>query len=121
MVQDLVPTSLQASIRQQATAKVRTRLLAGMAGSVVLASVLVFLAVREPEAGIVGDAVTTATGNTAASRPAAPAPAKAAPAPVAADVQQASACDQAKAQVLAAGTDEEFDRAERRMRLLCGE
>ena len=51
-----------------------------------------------------------------------PAPAKApAPAPVAADVQQASACEQAKEQVLAANTDEEFDRAERRMRLLCGE
>jgi len=57
----------------------------------------------------------------AAPAKAAPAPAKAAPAPVTADVQQASACDQAKAQVLAAATDEEFDRAERRMRLLCGE
>jgi outer membrane lipoprotein SlyB len=55
--------------------------------------------------------------------PAKAAPAKAAPppAPAAADVQQASACEQAKAQVLAANTDEEFDRAERRMRLLCGE
>lgn len=52
--------------------------------------------------------------------PAKAAPAKAAPAP-AADVQQASACEQAKAQLLAANTDEEFDRAERRMRLLCGE
>ncbi|MGB2819210.1 MAG: hypothetical protein WBA53_04410 [Burkholderiaceae bacterium] len=52
-----------------------------------------------------------------------PAPAKAAPAPAAApaDVQQAGACDQAKAQVLAAKTDEEFNVAERRMRLLCGE
>ena len=56
----------------------------------------------------------------APAAPAKAAPAKAAPAP-AADVQQASACDQAKAQVLAAATDEEFDRAERRMRLLCGE
>ncbi len=55
--------------------------------------------------------------------PAKAAPAKAAPppAPAAADVQQASACEQAKAQVLAANTDEEFERAERRMRLLCGE
>jgi len=53
--------------------------------------------------------------------PAKAAPAKAAPAPAAADVQQASACEQAKAQLLAANTDEEFDRAERRMRLLCGE
>jgi outer membrane lipoprotein SlyB len=52
---------------------------------------------------------------------AAPAKAAPAPAPAAADVQQASACEQAKAQVLAANTDEEFDRAERRMRLLCGE
>jgi outer membrane lipoprotein SlyB len=52
-----------------------------------------------------------------------PAPAKAAPAPAAvpADTQQASACEQAKAQVLAAKTDEEFNIAERRMRLLCGE
>jgi len=59
----------------------------------------------------------------AAAAPAKAAPAKAAPAPapVAADVQQASACEQAKEQVLAANTDEEFDRAERRMRLLCGE
>src|SRR5512139_117411 len=57
----------------------------------------------------------------AAPAKAAPPPAAPAPAPVAADVQQASACEQAKAQLLAANTDEEFDRAERRMRLLCGE
>jgi hypothetical protein len=52
-----------------------------------------------------------------------PAPAKAAPppAPPAADAQQATACEQAKEQVLAAATDEEFNLAERRMRLLCGE
>jgi hypothetical protein len=51
------------------------------------------------------------------------APAKAAPppAPVAADVTAATACEQAKEQVLAANTDEEFNIAERRMRLLCGE
>ena len=52
------------------------------------------------------------------------APAKAAPPPAAAepaDVQQATACEQAKQQVLAAKSDEEFDIAERRMRLLCGE
>lgn len=53
--------------------------------------------------------------------PAAPAKAAPAPAPVAADVQQATACEQAKEQVLAANTDEEFNIAERRMRLLCGE
>ncbi len=46
---------------------------------------------------------------------------KAAPAPAPADVQQATACEQAKDQVLAAATDEEFNVAERRMRLLCGE
>ena len=50
-----------------------------------------------------------------------PAPAKKAAPPPAADAQQASACEQAKQQVLAAKTDEEFDIAERRMRLLCGE
>lgn len=48
------------------------------------------------------------------------APAKA-PAPAPADVQQATACEQAKDQVLAASTDDEFNVAERRMRLLCGE
>jgi hypothetical protein len=37
------------------------------------------------------------------------------------DVQAATACEQAKAQVLAAKTDDEFNVAERRMRLLCGE
>jgi hypothetical protein len=40
---------------------------------------------------------------------------------VQADVEAASACDQAKQQVLAAETDEAFSLAERRMRLLCGE
>jgi len=52
---------------------------------------------------------------------AAPATRAAPPPPVAADTQQANACEQAKAQVLAAATDEEFSVAERRMRLLCGE
>jgi len=55
------------------------------------------------------------------AQPAAPAKAAPPPAPAAADVQQASACEQAKEQVLAAKTDEEFSVAERRMRLLCGE
>jgi outer membrane lipoprotein SlyB len=45
------------------------------------------------------------------------APGAAAPANVAAE---ANACDQAKEQLLNAATDAEFDRAERRMRLLCG-
>ena len=49
----------------------------------------------------------------------APAPAAAAPAPAA--VKAATACDQAKTQVLNAETDEAFNLAERRMRLLCGE
>lgn len=53
--------------------------------------------------------------------PAKAAPAKAAPPPPAAEVQQATACEQAKAQVLAANSDEDFNVAERRMRLLCGE
>lgn len=52
-----------------------------------------------------------------ASATAAPRPA----APNAADAKQAGACEQAKQQVLAAATDEEFSIAERRMRLLCGE
>jgi hypothetical protein len=54
----------------------------------------------------------------------APAPAATpapAPAPEAADVQAATACEQAKQQVLDATTDEAFSLAERRMRLLCGE
>jgi outer membrane lipoprotein SlyB len=53
-----------------------------------------------------------------AAAPAAPAPA---PAPEPADVQAATACEQAKQQVLEADTDEAFNLAERRMRLLCGE
>jgi outer membrane lipoprotein SlyB len=61
----------------------------------------------------------------AAPRPQ-PAPAAAAPAPrpqavPAADQRAANACEQAKQQVLAAETDEAFDIAERRMRLLCGD
>jgi outer membrane lipoprotein SlyB len=58
-----------------------------------------------------------------APRPAAPA-ATPAPAPVVAgpaDIEAATACDQAKQQVLDATTDEAFSLAERRMRLLCGE
>jgi outer membrane lipoprotein SlyB len=60
--------------------------------------------------------------------PAAPAPAaapasEAAPAPAVdpADQRAANACDQVKLQVLEATTDEQFNVAERRMRLLCGE
>ena len=58
-----------------------------------------------------------------APRPAAPAPAPApaAAAPAPAAVKAATACDQAKTQVLNAETDEAFNLAERRMRLLCGE
>jgi malate synthase len=41
--------------------------------------------------------------------------------PAPANIKQATACEQAKEQVLAAGTDDEFTVAERRMRLLCGE
>jgi outer membrane lipoprotein SlyB len=77
----------------------------------------------------IGDCVAVEQGQFANIRlvpdsrcaPSQPAPAKKAAPPPAADVQQANACEQAKAQVLAARTDEEFDIAERRMRLLCGE
>jgi outer membrane lipoprotein SlyB len=53
-------------------------------------------------------------------RPAQPA-AQPAPAarPTAAEQRQADSCIQAKEQLLAAETDETFDRAERRVRLLC--
>jgi len=37
------------------------------------------------------------------------------------DVGTAAACEQAKQQLIEANTDAEFDRAERRMRLLCGD
>ncbi len=54
---------------------------------------------------------------------AAPAPAPAAAAPPKASpaaIREANACVQAKEQLLKAETDEAFDRAERRVRLLCG-
>jgi outer membrane lipoprotein SlyB len=55
----------------------------------------------------------------APARPATPTPT---PAPVPqAEAEAASACDQAKQQVLQADTDEALSLAERRMRLLCGE
>jgi outer membrane lipoprotein SlyB len=59
--------------------------------------------------------------NPPAPRPAAPAPAPAPAAVEPAAQQAATACEQAKTQVLAAETDEAFNLAERRMRLLCGE
>ncbi len=77
----------------------------------------------------VGDCVSIEQGQFANIRlvpdarcapPPRPAPAPA-PAPVAADVEAATACDQAKQQVLDAATDDAFALAERRMRLLCGE
>lgn len=55
------------------------------------------------------------------AQPATAAKAAPPPPPPESDMQQAGACEQAKQQVLAAATDEEFDLAERRMRLLCGE
>jgi outer membrane lipoprotein SlyB len=63
-----------------------------------------------------------ATPRPAAAPAAAPAPAPA-PAPVVdpADQQAANACEQVKLQVVQAVTDEEFNLAERRMRLVCGE
>ena len=62
-------------------------------------------AVQEADTGLVDD------GRCA---PGAAAPAQAA-------VQEADTCVAAKNQLLAAQTDEEFDRAERRVRLLCGD
>ncbi|MCC6378766.1 MAG: hypothetical protein IT519_08125 [Burkholderiales bacterium] len=59
------------------------------------------------------------------SRCAPPARAAAAPAPAPAAspaaIRQSDACIQAKEQLLKAETDDAFDRAERRVRLLCGE
>lgn len=57
---------------------------------------------------LVDDARCAARANAPAAKP----PASAA--------REANACDQAKDQLLAANTDDEFDRAERRVRLLCG-
>jgi outer membrane lipoprotein SlyB len=70
--------------------------------------------------------VSDARCATPPARAAAPAPAPAAtpapaPAPDPADVQAATACEQAKQQLLDATTDDAFNLAERRMRLLCGE
>ncbi len=59
-----------------------------------------------------------------APAPAAPAPAPAAPAPVAPTqeaLQVANACVQAKDQLLRAETEQAFDLAERRVRLLCAD
>lgn len=64
----------------------------------------------------VGDCVSIQRGQFANIRLAADARCETA----AADLAEASACDSAKQQVLDANSDEEFDRAERRMRLLCG-
>jgi outer membrane lipoprotein SlyB len=74
----------------------------------------------------VGDCVAVEQGQFAnirlvADSRCAPAAAARAASPASADTQQAGACEQAKQQVLAAATDEEFSIAERRMRLLCGE
>ncbi len=57
----------------------------------------------------------------ARTAPATPPPTPAPAGPTRADVDAANACLQAKEQLLAAETDDAFDRAERRVRLLCGE
>jgi outer membrane lipoprotein SlyB len=59
--------------------------------------------------------------NPSPARPPATAPAPAPARSTQADVGQANACVQAKEQLLAAETDDTFDRAERRVRLLCGD
>ncbi|MCX7890760.1 MAG: hypothetical protein N2544_00135 [Burkholderiales bacterium] len=86
------------------------------------------------EAGLrVGDCVAVERGafnnlrlvDDSRCAPARAAPAAKAPAPAPkatpADVRVADACIQAKEQLLAAETDEAFDRAERRVRLLCAD
>jgi len=66
------------------------------------------------------EAAAARPATTTAAAPAARAPAPA-PAPAPEDVAAANACEQAKQQLLDAQTDADFDRAERRMRLLCGD
>jgi outer membrane lipoprotein SlyB len=75
------------------------------------------------QAGLrVGDCVSIERGqfNNIRLAPDERCPAGAAAAPGRSDIAEADACDAAKQQLLNASTDEEFDRAERRMRLLCG-
>ena len=69
----------------------------------------------------VGDCVAVEQGQFANIRLAPDSRCGTAAAPASSDVDAASACDQAKQQVLSAETDEAFAIAERRMRLLCGE
>jgi outer membrane lipoprotein SlyB len=84
------------------------------------------------EAGLrVGDCVAVERGafnnlrlvddSRCAPRAAAAGKAAAAPKATAADVRQADACIQAKDRLLEADTDEAFDRAYRRVRLLCSD
>lgn len=91
--------------------------------------------IRTDEAGLrVGDCVAVERGQfnnlrlvddaRCAPPPAASAGKKAAPAPAAAtpaDVRQSDSCIAAKNQMLDANTDADFDRAERRVRLLCSD
>jgi outer membrane lipoprotein SlyB len=119
------------------------RSLAGAAGSTTGFEYTVLIGnqttrITTEQAGLrVGDCVSVERGQwnnirlvpdarceAAAARPAtgtAAAPAARAPAPAADDVAAANACEQAKQQLLDATTDADFDRAERRMRLLCGD
>jgi outer membrane lipoprotein SlyB len=63
---------------------------------------------------LVADAKCSPSARTPQAAPAAPAK------PTQADVREADACVQAKDQLLATEDQEAFDRAERRVRLLCG-
>lgn len=68
---------------------------------------------------LVADSKCAAPPARTAQTPATAAPALASP--TEAEVSAANACIQAKEQLLAAESDDAFDRAERRVRLLCGE
>lgn len=66
---------------------------------------------------LVADAKCAPPARQAAAPAAPPPPARPSPS----EQRQSDACVQAKEQLLAADTDDAFDRAERRVRLLCGE
>ena len=70
---------------------------------------------------LVADSKCGPSPRAAQAQPATPPPPAAAEQPTAADRSQAESCIRAKEQLLAAETEDTFDRAERRVRLLCGD